>query len=203
MPDTALTPADLRQWLTDHIDEIYAFMRADYEPTLASEDDLTTILGTYGFRDEHWNRPGYRFVHLGHDACGGEVAAWIRPGHEHSEPPVVFFGSEGGHGVLAATLTRWALLLAHAPEIHEYPVPSVVGPVTDSSQKDDPETLAAEAKALAAYRQAALGRFGQIPEMDVLTSDVDALNAEFTAWVSSYVRTDTQKTRNIVRFQLK
>jgi len=50
---------------------------------------------------------------------GSQFAAWMRPGG--ADAPVVYFGSEGVRGVLARSPRDWALAIAHALWIDEYP----------------------------------------------------------------------------------
>ena len=186
-----MTLDELITWLEEHVQSIFRF--TDYEVTRESEAELADILGTYWFRaPDTWNQPGYRFVHLGHDGTGGHVAAWIRPGAEEP-PPVVFFGSEGGRGVLALTPQRFASALAHGAMIVEYPglgdddddAPARLEP---DSWMLDPDEVDAEAAseasaALDAYRSAHDARFGPPAPLEDLTAGLDALNAEFCGWV--------------------
>lgn len=172
-----MSPDELRAWLTEHIGEIFKFM--DYEPTLHSEEELATTLG-YWFAGDAWKAAGYRFVHLGIDGSGSQIAAWIRPNAE--QIPVVLFGSEGGAGVLAASCEDWAKCIAYAPYIEEYP-------------DDEDERLwipedegDADAKAAqASYTKAVLQRFGELPPLDDLTANLDALDEEFVTWVESLI----------------
>jgi alkanesulfonate monooxygenase SsuD/methylene tetrahydromethanopterin reductase-like flavin-dependent oxidoreductase (luciferase family) len=170
---------DLQRWLEDHVQEIFQFM--DYEATIESDEQLAVTLG-YWLGDENWReQTDHRFVHLGIDGTGSQVAAWMRP-EEDGPPPIVFFGSEGGVGVLTATPLNWALLIAHAPWLNEYP--SDGGPAR-AVALDDVDDDGAEA--LADYRDAVTERFGELPSFDDLTSDIDDLNEAFEQWVSDIV----------------
>lgn len=182
-----MTPDELIEWVLAHAAHLFAF--TDYETTLSSEEDLRAVLGESWFRDADWNEPGYRFLHLGHDGTGGEVALWLRPGDERP-PPVVFFGSEGGTGVLAPTPDAWAKALAYGPAIVEY---ADVETATSRLSIEENECLAADAdparkaeaeKHLDAYRRATIARFGPLPPFDELVAVDDADHRELHAWVA-------------------
>ncbi len=50
---------------------------------------------------------------FGQDGTGGLAACWlVRPGRPLAEQPIVFFGSEGSNGVVAASLPEFLWLLA-------------------------------------------------------------------------------------------
>jgi|GEM_PF-3239550 len=180
---------DLIPWLDTHAANLFLFV--DYEVSRASNQELAETLGRSWFcKPETWNESGYSFVSLGHDGSGGLVAAWIRSG-DQSPPPIVFFGSEGGYGVLALNPERFAQALAHGPSIDEHPtsaehVPSQLSPdnwmldPTDADA-DIPQASAAQAH----YQTAVVNRFGLIPELDELIADLEPLNDEFCGWVES------------------
>lgn len=171
-----MSPEELRAWLSERIDEIVQFM--DYEPTLESEEELATTLG-YWFAGDAWKTAGYRFIHLGIDGTGSQIAAWIRP--DAAQIPVVLFGSEGGAGVLAASCEDWAKCVAHAPFIDEYPDDDA--PRLSASEVEDDEGLAAQN----AYKEAVQQRFGSLPPLEQLTADLDELDEEFVTWVESLI----------------
>ncbi|MDH6553203.1 hypothetical protein M2162_007300 [Streptomyces sp. SAI-041] len=53
---------------------------------------------------------------LGQDGTGGLAALWcVRPGRPRAEQPVVFLGSEGERGVVAANLSDFLWVLADGP----------------------------------------------------------------------------------------
>ncbi len=179
-----MTAEELQAWLEDNVDLIVAFM--DYEPTIDSNEELAMTLG-FWFDNDAWNTRGDSFVHLGIDGMGSQIAAWHRPGDD-GPPPIVYFGSEGGAGVLVRTPLDWAMALAHAPGIDEYPDdgPACLDPeanwMLDDEQDDD---LIEEARgALAQYREQVQSKFGSLSDLDTVTSDLDELNAEFTNWIS-------------------
>ncbi len=178
-----MTPEELQEWLEAHIDEIFAFM--DYEPTLNSEEEFVETMG-YWFGRDDWNEPGYRFVHLGIDGMGSEFVAWIRPGVD-GPAPVVYFGSEGGRGVLARSPKDWAMVLAHAPGIIEYAFGDDPAQLDVTSnwmlEDDDPEFAETARQKLASYRDAVIERFGELPDFEALANGLDELNAEFCGWV--------------------
>jgi hypothetical protein len=170
-----MSPDELRAWLTEHIGEIFRFM--DYEPTLDSEDELATTLG-YWFAGDAWKAAGYRFVHLGIDGTGSQIAAWIRP--QATQIPVVLFGSEGGAGVLAASCEDWAKCIAYAPYIEEYPNDED-DRLWIPEDEDDADAKAAQQ----AYKKAVEKRFGVLPPFEDLIADIDDLDEEFVTWVES------------------
>jgi len=175
-----MTVDELRNWLEEHIDEIFAFM--DYEATLRDDEEMMRDLGKYWFDGkENWNPSNYRFVHLGHDGTGSDVAAWIRPGVD-GPPPIVVFGSEGGTGVLTTSPLAWAQIVAHGVELDTYSEPACVGKEEDHDRDEEEE---AEAQAgLTAYRKAVEARFGALPTLETLTSGLDELNAVFNGWIA-------------------
>jgi len=166
---------DARAWLSEHAAAIRAF--TDYDPAPCSDRSLRDDLRHHWFRAAEWNAPGYRFRSLGGTGTGGLLALWVRPGADGPHP-VVFFGSEGGYGVLVATSERWLQALAHGPMIREHASPARL--VRDNWMLDEPGEAATEA--LAAYRSAVVERRGQLPALEVLTGELDALQQEFCGW---------------------
>jgi hypothetical protein len=182
-------PVFLQRWVEAHCDEIRRFM--EYEATISTEADLADVLGDSWFRDEDWNSAGYRFVALGEESTGGIVALWIR--REHPGPhPVVFFGGEGGSGVLCPSPLAWALVLTYAPAIVEYPSSDLDAPSTLSLTENwmldedlDPEQAAEAQNALAKYRKHAQELLGKAPPFEALSTVASADVEEFGQWVSA------------------
>ncbi len=171
----------LRALLEQHTHTIFAFM--DYEPTLRSERDLTATLG-FWFRSSDLAHTGHRFVSLGSDGTGGQIAAWLRPGVPPPYP-VVLFGSEGGLGVLAASPADWARVVAHAPFIDDYVEPARAtsyAAYLDESQ-NSPESVARAQWKLDSYRDAVEELLGPVPALEELIEGLEELNAEFRVWV--------------------
>ena len=84
----------------------------DYEPypEFDSAEDTTGWLRSWT-GDEELDGAALRV--FGQDGAGGLVASWlVRPGRPLAEQPVVFFGSEGETGVVAASLGEFLWLLA-------------------------------------------------------------------------------------------
>lgn len=179
-----MTAEELQTWLEENIDLIMAFM--DYEPTIDSEEELSMTLG-FWFDNDTWNDRGDSFLHLGIDGTGSQFAAWVRPGDE-GPPPIVFFGSEGGTGVLVRTPQDWAMALAHAPGVDEYPDegPAQLDPDANwMLDEEADEDMVAEARsALARYREYVQEKFGGLSDLDTLTADLEELNEEFAAWIA-------------------
>jgi len=168
--------AALQRWVTEHVDHIFAFM--DYEPTIEEADEVKSTLG-YWLDNHEWASDD-EFLHLGIDGTGSQFLVWKRASDQQA--PVVFFGSEGGLGVLTATPAAFAQALAHRPWVDGYEEPASL---TDNEGDDLDEDEAAEAdKALATYKAAVEDRFGPLPSLAELTAGVDALNQELRAWVA-------------------
>ena len=182
-----MSSEQLQQWLREHADDISAFM--DFEIAMSDESDLHETLELRWFRDRDWNPAGYRFVLLGQDGTGGRVALWPVAGR--SWTPIVFFGSEGGSGVLAPSPSDFAQALAHAPWIEEYPDEELQEPARLSSEgnwiltSDEPDEAEEAAKALARYRVATEARFGPLPPFERLVDVPAAIQREFRDWVTS------------------
>ena len=171
-----MTPSDLQKFLDEHCDVITSFM--DYEPFCESEEELATTLG-YWFDKPDWNDGSQRFVHLGIDGTGSQFAAWVRP--DAKETPVVFFGSEGGRGVLTRSLEAWVKVLAFAPGIDEYPdddAPACLD--LEMNWMKEEEDVDDE---IAAYREVVESKFGNVEPFDDLTAGLDDLNKAFKAWI--------------------
>lgn len=179
-----MTAEELQAWLEENIDLIVVFM--DYEPTIDSDEELAMTLG-FWFDNDAWNSRGDSFTHLGIDGTGSQFAAWNRPGDE-GPPPIVFFGSEGGAGVLVRSPVDWAMALAHAPGVDEYPDdgPAHLDPEVNWMLDDEQdEDMIEEARsALAQYREEIQNRLGSLSDLDTLTADLDDLNIEFAAWIA-------------------
>lgn len=177
---------DLAAWLAEHGETIAAF--TDYEPVFCDRATLYQRLGAFWFRDPDWNEPGYRFASLGQDGTGGDVLLWgTDPGR------VVFFGSEGGCGVLTETPLAFAQALAYAPRIVEYGPGSV-----DASLLSIEENWLAEdaPAAIAEYRRAVEARFGPLPPFNELIRVSDAAQAKFRGWVHEvYARANERDAR--------
>lgn len=180
-----MTAEELQAWLEENIDLIVAFM--DYEPTIDSDEELAMTLG-FWFDNDAWNDRGDHFAHLGIDGMGSQFAAWQRPGDE-GPPPIVYFGSEGGCGVLVRTPMDWVMALAHAPGIDEYPAEGQARLDTESNwmldAEQDDEMVEEARTALAEYQGIVQERFGAINDLDSLTADLDEINAEFAAWIAA------------------
>lgn len=178
----------LRNWLLQRADEIRRF--TDLEIVFEPEDELLANLGTSWFSDVGWNVPGYRFTSLGQDGTGGMIAAWSAPQRPEREP-VVFFGSEGGSGVLADSPLRFAQALAYAPLQLEYESGDLGAPSRLAREDnwflrgDDREAGFEAREALSRYRRAIEEQFGPLPPFETLVTVSAALQAEFREWVTS------------------
>lgn len=176
----------LRHWLLQRADEIYRF--TDLEIVFEPEQSLLTNLGTYWFRDAAWNEPGYRFTSLGQDGSGGMLAVWLAPQRPEREP-VVFFGSEGGSGVLADSPLRFAQALAYAPLLLEYESGDCGAPSRlareDNLQGEDREAGLEAGEALSRYRRAIEEQFGPLPPFERLVTVSGSLQSEFREWVTA------------------
>jgi hypothetical protein len=179
---------DLQAWLLEHAADISAF--TDYEIELNAEESLRQNLERHWFRDPRWNKPGYAFISLGHDGTGGEVALWSRP-RETDATPVVFFGSEGGAGVLTTSPRAFAQALAYGPLVQEYEKGNLDAPSRLSLEANwllsdgDPEQVEVAKNALARYRLATEERLGHLPLFETLVTIPPSVQAEFRNWVTT------------------
>ena len=181
-----MTGEELQRWLEEQGDTIASFM--DYDPTIQTEEELEQTLQSW-FDSERWDAGGHRFLHLGSDNTGGEFALWLRPDEPLEPPPVVYFGSEGGSGVLVASPQSWALALAYAPGVEELAgqddpayIDVELGWMADP--EEDPEWFEEAQGALQEYRAAAEERFDDIPSFASLTQGIEDLNADFLTWTT-------------------
>ena len=183
-----MTHRELQAWLETHTADIVCFM--DYEPSIETDEELATTLG-YWFDSEMWSDSGYTFTHLGIDGMGSQFAAWHRPGAEQ-EPPIVYFGSEGGRGVLVRSPEDWVQIIAHAPTIDEYPSddgPAILTRESFFLSSEDPQEAEEARTALARYSAAVTAVYGEVPPLSELTSGLDSLNQDFLEWVQTCVGT--------------
>ena len=174
---------DLKNWLTKHEDAIHTFM--DYELSFNSEERLASTLGSWFGTEAKTEIP---FSHLGIDGRGSQFAAWKR---DDGSTPIVYFGSEGGAGVVANSPTDWALAIALGLDIEEYPnfetdAPSCLinEPAWKISDYDDefddpdynPNLM------LEAYKTACIEKFGALKTYDEIVLNLGDINDAFTVW---------------------
>jgi len=177
--------AELRAWLRTHQDDLFKFVEIE-----AFFDDRPALYETLGFwtGNPDWDDGRYEFDHLCADGCGSIFAAWHRP---EVPPAVVFFGSEGGRGVLTSSLLGFAQALAHGVDVVEYAdfdlALSALSPENPALSPEDPEYEDAVV-AHGRYRKSVEGTYGALPKLGDLLTDVDDQNAEFGKWVASRIR---------------
>lgn len=185
---------ELREWLEAH-DEIMSF--TDFESTFDDDEEFSTTM-QYWFNNPEWNDGKYTFVHVGIDGMGSQFAVWKRP--DSDVMPVVYFGSEGGRGVLTKSPEGFALALSYGIGIDEYDYSNdMEGPAKISAGnwmldeavdgdledgEDDPQAL------LARYQSTTAKKFGKIPPLEELIGELEELNKEFMTWVESRVSID-------------
>ncbi len=175
---STINPEQLQAWVVTHVDDLSQFI--DYEPTV-DDAEFADTMGSW-LDNEAWASDD-RFVHLGIDGTGSQVAVWVRAHDE--QRPVVFFGSEGGLGVLTASPEAFALALAHAPCFEPFEEPARLGTQDDPLEgKDDEERVDAQA-ALDRYRVAVRKELGEPPALSTLTTGLDELNRELLDWVKA------------------
>lgn len=110
----------------------------DYEPydKFESAEETTDWLRSWTANKD---LDGDAFRVFGQDGTGGLVACWlIRPDRPLPEQPVVFFGSEGEVGVVAASLGEYLWLLAGGVG----PMEAVQFGAEDGTARDDLRALA-------------------------------------------------------------
>ena len=172
----------LRAWLEEHCNLIFSMM--DYEPTLEDEDELADTLN-YWFDTPAWRDTGHRFIHLGIDGTGSQLAAWVRPGHEPDEAtPVVVFGSEGDRTVLAANPLDWAFMVAHAPAFWE-PFDEMDGLREDEEDEyyEDVGDEERPSRHLARYREVVENTHGEVPSFEELRGRASVFQEAFATWM--------------------
>lgn len=169
-----MSPEEAQKFLSSQVANIVGFM--DYEVTISSKEEFYKTL-YYSLGSHRWQESGCEFVHLGHSGSGSDFAVWIRPNDELR--PVVFFGSEGGNGVLASSVERFVKALYYGPDAWEdHKKPSRLMLLDDRNED--------EKHALEQYR-AALGEvFSEIEPFETLVSGVAELNSEFAIWCTQY-----------------
>ena len=177
---------EIRAWLKEHAGDIFSI--TEFESNNEELDRSTWFEQWLGGRD--YNDEGYRFTSIGQDGTGGQFAIWTRL--RAVEPhPLVFFGSEGGHGVIAKSARDWLLMIAHGVGVDEYGPdngPTAVGPKLNYYFAPDYDDLEAAQGALSRYRKATVARFGDLPSFDELAAGRDELNAELRRWVARSVQ---------------
>jgi len=181
----------LRHWLLQQAGDIQRF--TDYQIVFESHHELMATLGTSWFSDVAWNEPRYSFVSLGQDGSGGMIAVWLASQRPDSEP-IVFFGSEGGAGVIAESPLRFAQALAYAPLLLEYEAGDLDAPSRLSCEdnwylQDEDRANAAEARdALSRYRRSVEERLGPLPAFESLVAVPGSLQSEFREWVTAVLK---------------
>ena len=186
----------LRHWLLQRAEEIRRF--TDYEIGFDPDQVLLTNLGTSWFGDSGWNEPGYRFTSLGQDGSGGMIAVWLAPQRPDTEP-IVFFGSEGGAGVIAESPMRFAQALAYAPVLLEYEKGDLDAPSRLSRednwflQREDHKKVFEAREALSRYRRSTEEQLGPLPAFETLVTVAGALQSEFREWVTTVQKRVTQR----------
>ncbi len=191
-----MNETELQAWVVEHADDISAF--TDYEPAAGTEEALHRDLETTWFRDPDWNERGYRFLPLGLTGTGGIVAAWRKPGYAQPAP-VVFFGSEGGYGILTSEPSAFAQALGHAPLIQEWDKSGgeeLARLSLDDNwffRTEEPELALAATLAIDRYRSALFQHFSPVRSFESLTNIPTALQAEFHDWVAGIQRRVTER----------
>lgn len=181
-----MAPAELQDWLVAQAEDIRCF--TDFEPEDTSEHELAHRLEAYWFRDAGWNQPRYHFVPLGHDGSGGQFALWT-PSRAGATPCVVFFGSEGGRGVLAPSSIAFLQALGHGAMTVEYDRRNLHAPSRLATEDnwllsdEDVEKAASAREALLRYRAALEAVFGPLPPFAAVTTVPPGVQTEFCDWV--------------------
>lgn len=187
-----MSPQEIQTWLESHRIDLPYIM--DYETAyIESDEEFAQSLDTW-FGSDDWQKTGHTFINLGGDSMGSSFALWVRPGHDANLAPVAYFGDDGGFGVLAHDAKTWAQIIAYAPRF-----------ATDEAKDDEyfratpnfefflevmEENGVDTEKAQNTYdsfRKATIQKFGHLPDFEVLTANLDALNAEFAAWIEKLI----------------
>lgn len=169
-----MSPEDAQEFLRSQVYNIAGFM--DYEVTIHSKEEFYHTL-MCGLGSDRWQESGSEFVHLGHSGNGSEFAIWLRSNDDLR--PVVFFGGEGGNGVLAVTAEKFVKALTYGPnawEDHDEPSRLLL---FDDHEEDEKEMLNK-------YRDAVSEIYSEIEPFETLTAGLDELNAEFAVFSETY-----------------
>ena len=169
-----MSPEEAQKFLLSQVYNIIGFM--DYEVTIHSKEEFYHTL-MCGLGSDRWQESGSEFVHLGHSGNGSEFAIWLRPNDDLR--PVVFFGGEGGNGVLADTAEKFVKALTYGPnawEDHSEPSHLLLFDDHDEDEK----------KALSKYCDAVSKIFSDIEPFEALTAGLEELNAEFADFTETY-----------------
>lgn len=155
-----------------HGDLLSTFLDLEAHPTTTPVDaDLSSWCGF----DPPW-RETDRFIVIGADASGSQFAVWS------TQPtlPIVYFGSEGGYGVLAPDPLSWIRALTYAPLVEEYPSTEPSSSRLSLPQ-EGPTPLddgASTAQAAARYKAAVELDFGPMPPFsDLVTVTIEIRTA--------------------------
>lgn len=105
-----LMPELLKQFHAINID--YSDLEIDYEPY----DDFMSANETANWI-KAWTKnhelDGEEYLIFGQDGTGGYVAIWYVEEEDLLNQPIVFFGSEGEHGIIACNLYEFFWLFAY------------------------------------------------------------------------------------------
>lgn len=169
-----MSPEDAQNFLSSQVDNICGFM--DYEVSIHSQESFYQTL-FYGLGSHRWQESGCEFIHLGHSGSGSEFAIWLRPNDDLR--PVVFFGGEGGNGVLAASAENFVKALTYGPYAMEnHRQPSRLCLIDDQVEGGK--------EALSAYRHAVNDIYSDIEPFESLTAGLEVLNNEFAVFSENY-----------------
>lgn len=149
----------------------------DFEAQEPSEEDAADTLG-YWFDGKDWRAGGQSFIQFGQDGTGSLFCLWMYPGLE-GEPPVVFFGSEGEVGLIAANVADFTRRLCSGLVWDGYDGSWV--PVDEGEIEDDDED-ALDLQALRARAQEVLGVWGK--GVDMKMQEAIAKQPDFKGWVA-------------------
>jgi hypothetical protein len=179
-----------RLWLARHNHLLVRFV--DYQlrqDRIMADKALIGELGQHWFRNLRWHNR-HRFQDMGFDGTGGRFVAWTPEGGDQAA--VAYFGSEGGAGVLAPSLTAWLQVLAHAPVLLEHDAPA--------SLYVPPPERCRDPSARASYQHAAQRHLGQLAPVEELQAGLGPLNEELARWVAS--RRQTFSMQDMMRHGL-
>lgn len=166
---------ELRRWLDKHTDDLCEIL--DFEP----DDEVLDYDGYFKYwlgDDKTFDDAGYEFEAVAQDGTGGKFVLWSSL--KFGTSPLVFFGSEGGHGVLTKDFQHLPLILAHGVFISEYGD----GDGPTSVQVDDDAQSKQE---LVRYRAATVAEFGELPPLDSMIGGCDLLNEELRDWIARHL----------------
>jgi hypothetical protein len=172
------TPNELRMIIQEYSHLLNMF--SDCEPTEETEDELADRLDII-LNGPGWRKHNMRFIPVADDGTGGQFAVWVKP----DSNPVVFFGSEGEYGMVAASPIAFIEWLSHCPGYESDENDAITwtshgGFIEHIDEEPDKgQALRAQSEMQASIE---LGG-GGIKSLEEIINEVSDLQDEFFSWI--------------------